>query len=123
MIHRAPFGSLERLVGILIEQYAGDFPLWLAPEQARILPVTEQFVAYAHSLKQQLRAADWRVSVDASGERLGKKIRTAEKAKTPYMLVVGADEVETQTVSVRSRSGGDLGSMSAEALLAHLQEV
>ncbi len=123
MIHRAPFGSLERLVGILIEQYAGDFPLWLAPEQARILPVTEQFVAYAHSLEQQLRAADWRVSVDASGERLGKKIRTAEKAKTPYMLVVGADEVETQTVSVRSRSGGDLGSMSAEALLAHLQEV
>ncbi|GAB4211353.1 MAG: threonine--tRNA ligase [Synechococcales cyanobacterium] len=121
MIHRAPFGSLERLVGILIEEYAGDFPLWLAPEQVRILPVSDPFVPYARQVQENLLAQGWRVHVDASTERLPKKIRTAEKGKIPFMLVVGEQEQTQQTVSVRSRHGGDQGSLTIEALQALLQ--
>ncbi len=103
MIHRAPFGSLERLVGILIEQYAGDFPLWLAPIQARLIPVTDQFNGYAQSVAEKLLDLGLRVEVDHSSERLNKKIRTAEKDKIPCMLVVGEKEVAEQLVNVRLR--------------------
>ncbi|WP_017324059.1 threonine--tRNA ligase [Synechococcus sp. PCC 7336] len=123
MIHRAPFGSLERLVGILIEQYAGDFPFWLAPEQARILPISDQFLAYAESVRQTLASSRIRVAVDAASDRLGKKIRNAEKAKIPYMLVVGADEQESQTVAVRSRKGGDIGSVQLDNLVEKLRQL
>ncbi|MEM9568065.1 MAG: threonine--tRNA ligase, partial [Cyanobacteria bacterium P01_E01_bin.34] len=123
MIHRAPFGSLERLVGILIEQYAGDFPFWLAPEQVRILPVSGQFSEYADTVRQSLAEADIRVTVDNASDRLGKKIRNAEKAKIPYMLVVGADEKESQTAAVRSRKGGDAGSLAISDLATKLQEL
>lgn len=120
MIHRAPFGSLERLIAILIEHYAGDFPLWLAPEQVRILPIGESYLGYARSLQEQLMARDVRVEVDSSNERLGKKIRNSETAKIPVMLVVGEKEAAGGTVSVRSRAEGDLGSMNIGELIHHL---
>jgi threonyl-tRNA synthetase len=109
MIHRAPFGSLERLIGILIEEYAGDFPLWLAPVQMRLLPITEEHLGYAQSVADQLLARGVRVEVDASGDRLGKMVRNAEKAKVPIMAVVGAKELEANALSIRTRAQGELG--------------
>ena len=117
MIHRAIFGSLERLFGIMTENYAGDFPFWLAPEQIRLLPVTDEVQDYAESLCQQLKAAGVRASVDRSGERLGKLIRTGEKMKIPLLAVIGAKEAEQASASLRSRRDGDLGLVSAEALV------
>ncbi|MGB5972499.1 MAG: threonine--tRNA ligase [Nodosilinea sp.] len=111
MIHRAPFGSLERLIGILIEEYAGDFPLWLAPVQMRLLPVTEDQLGYAQSVAELLLAQGVRVEVDTSGDRLGKMVRNAEKAKVPIMTVVGAKELEANTLSIRTRAQGELGSL------------
>ncbi|QQE65121.1 threonine--tRNA ligase [Leptolyngbya sp. BL0902] len=109
MIHRAPFGSLERLIGILIEEYAGDFPLWLAPEQMRLLPVTEEQASFAQAVADQFLAQGVRVVVDASGDRLGKMVRNAEKAKVPIMAVIGAKEVKTNALSIRTRAQGELG--------------
>ncbi|MBE9101217.1 threonine--tRNA ligase [Vacuolonema iberomarrocanum] len=109
MIHRAPFGSLERLIGILIEEYAGDFPLWLAPVQIRLLPVTESHLPFARQVAADMRAQNIRAEVDESGERLGKMIRNAEKAKIPIMSVVGDKEVEAQALSIRTRASGELG--------------
>ena len=117
MIHRAIFGSLERFFGIMTENYAGDFPFWLAPEQIRLLPVTDEVQDYAESLCQQLKAAGVRASVDRSGERLGKLIRTGEKMKIPLLAVIGAKEAEQASASLRSRRDGDLGLVSAEALV------
>ncbi len=111
MIHRAPFGSLERLIGILIEEYAGDFPLWLAPVQMRLVPVAQDFAPFAQEVCQQLLAAGVRAEVDNSNERLGKMIRNAEKSKIPVVGVIGANEVENRTVSVRTRADGELGAM------------
>jgi threonyl-tRNA synthetase len=111
MIHRAPFGSLERLIGILIEEYAGDFPLWLAPVQMRLVPVAQDFLPFAQAVCQQLLAAGVRAEVDASNERLGKMIRNAEKSKIPVVGVIGANEVESRTVSIRTRADGELGAM------------
>jgi threonyl-tRNA synthetase len=111
MIHRAPFGSLERLIGILIEEYAGDFPLWLAPVQAKLLPVSDQFLDYAKEVAAKMLAVGIRAEVDTSGDRLGKLIRNAEKEKIPVMAVVGAKEVETNTLSIRTRASGELGSV------------
>ena len=112
MIHRAPFGSLERLIGILIEEYAGDFPLWLAPTQIKLLPVNSQFLPFAQKVAEQMRQVGIRSEVDISNERLGKLIRNAEKAKIPVMSVVGAKEVESNSLSIRTRSAGELGSIS-----------
>lgn len=120
MIHRAPFGSLERLIGILIEEYAGDFPLWLAPEQIRLLPVTETVLDYCQQVADQLRAIGVRVQVDCSGDRLGKLIRNAEKAKIPVMAVIGAQEAESETLSIRTRATGDLGSLTVADLTKRL---
>ena len=111
MIHRAPFGSLERFVAVLIEHTAGNFPLWLSPEQFIVLPISDKFADYAYEVKARLEAADLRGTVDARDERIGRKIRDAEIAKTPYLLVVGEKEVQDGIVSVRRHGEGDLGSM------------
>jgi threonyl-tRNA synthetase len=121
MIHRAPFGSLERLIGILIEEYAGDFPLWLAPEQARLLPVSDQFLDYAKDVAAKMRVVGIRADVDISGDRLGKLIRNAEKQKIPVMAVVGAKEVETNTLSIRTRASGELGSVAVTEVIEKMK--
>lgn len=116
MIHRTVLGSLERFLGILIEQYAGAFPYWLAPVQVKILPVSDEHLTYAKSVASLLQKQDVRVEVDRKEGTLGKKIRDAQMQKTPYMIIIGNREVENEVVSVRDRSKGDLGSMSLEAL-------
>jgi len=121
MIHRAIFGSLERFFGILIENYAGDFPLWLAPVQLRFLPVGEQYLHYAQEIAQNWQKMGLRVEVDTSGERLGKLIRNGETAKIPVMAIVGAKEMETQTLSVRTRQAGDLGALPVREVEERLQ--
>ena len=117
MVHRALLGSLERFFGILIEHYAGAFPLWLAPEQVRVLPITQHQLEYARDLATQLRGADIRVSVDEDSEKIGAKIRRAQMEKVPYMLVVGGREAEAGAVAVRRREGGDQGVMPRDAFL------
>lgn len=112
MIHRAPFGSMERFVAILIEHCAGQFPLWLTPEQVRILPVSEKYNEYAKKVANELEISDIRALVDDSNEKVGKKIREAELAKVPYMLVVGENEQAAHTVSARKKGEGDLGVFS-----------
>ncbi|MCL6475439.1 MAG: threonine--tRNA ligase [Firmicutes bacterium] len=122
MIHRAPFGSLERLIGILIEHYAGAFPLWLAPVQVIVLPIADRHVPYAQQIRQRLEEEGFRVEVDARNEKTGFKVREAELQKIPYMLVVGDRDMTNQTVSVRKRSAGDQGAVSLEAFIARLRE-
>ena len=117
MIHRAIFGSLERFFGIMTENYAGDFPFWLAPEQIRLLPVTDEVLPWAEELLAQLRAAGVRASLDQSGDRLGKLIRNGETMKIPVLAVIGAKEADARGASLRSRAAGDLGLVGAEALL------
>ncbi|TVQ64749.1 MAG: threonine--tRNA ligase [Spirulina sp. DLM2.Bin59] len=119
MIHRAPFGSLERLIGILIEEYAGDFPFWLAPVQVRLLCVSDEFLAYAQQVRDQWVAQGLRVEI-ASGDRLGKQIRNAEKDKVPVMAIVGAKEVESQSLSIRTRASGELGAIPLDEIGAKL---
>ena len=111
MIHRAPFGSLERFVAVLLEHTAGKFPLWLAPDQAIILPISEKFNDYAYEVARQLDAADVRVSVDDRNEKIGRKIRDNELKRVPYMLIVGEKEAENGEVSVRKQGEGDKGTM------------
>jgi len=122
MIHRAPFGSLERLIGILIEEYAGDFPLWLAPVQVRLLPVGEAQWEYVQAITEQMLSLGIRAEADKSNERLGKQIRNAEKQKIPIMAVVGAQEVESNTLNIRTRASGELGAMSASILIERVKE-
>ena len=117
MIHRAIFGSLERFFGIMTENYAGDFPFWLAPEQIRLLPVTDEVQPYAERLLQQLTDVGVRATIDRSGERLGKLIRIGEQMKIPVLGVIGAKESEQQSVSLRSRRDGDLGMVTASRLV------
>jgi threonyl-tRNA synthetase len=115
MIHRAPFGSMERFVAVLIEHTAGKFPLWLTPEQAVILPVSEKYNDYAKKVLNLLNNYDIRVTIDERNEKIGRKIRDNELKRIPYMLIVGEKEVETNTVSVRKQGqGGDLGAKSIE---------
>jgi threonyl-tRNA synthetase len=121
MIHRAIFGSLERFFGIMTENYAGDFPFWLAPEQIRLLPVTDDVQPYAEQLLGQLKMAGLRATIDQSGDRLGKIIRTGEQMKIPVLAVIGAKEADQNAVSLRSRRDGDLGVTSVEALLKAAQ--
>ncbi|RGE65855.1 threonine--tRNA ligase [Eisenbergiella massiliensis] len=113
MIHRVVYGSIERFIGILIEHYAGKFPLWLAPVQVKVLPISEKFFGYAGDILQSLKAAGIRCEMDNRDEKIGYKIRSAQMEKVPYMLIVGQKE-ESQTVSVRSREDGDLGSFALE---------
>jgi threonyl-tRNA synthetase len=120
MIHRAPFGSLERFTGLLIEHFAGDFPVWLAPEQVRVLGISEKVTEYAEEVRAALFAAGVRVRLDMGAEKIGAKIRLAQLAKVPYMLVVGAKEAESRTLSIRSRRHGDIGVLSLSEFLDHL---
>jgi len=121
MIHRAIFGSLERFFGILVENYAGDFPLWLAPVQLRLLPVSDAQRDYANQVAQMLRQQDLRVEVDASGNRLGKQIRAAGLEKIPVVAVIGQQEVDAQTLNVRTRQSGDLGMLTVPEIIETLQ--
>ena len=121
MIHRAIFGSLERFFGIMTENYAGDFPFWLAPEQIRLLPVTDEVLGYVEELQSQLKAAGVRASIDRSGDRLGKLIRTGEQMKIPVLAVIGAKEAEQGAASLRSRRDGDLGVITKERLITTAQ--
>ncbi|MDG1158898.1 MAG: threonine--tRNA ligase [Flavobacteriales bacterium] len=117
MIHRAPFGSMERFVAILIEHCAGKFPIWLTPEQVRILPISEKFHEYAQGLSEVLENYDIRALVDERAEKIGKKIRDTEVEKVPYMLIVGEKEAASGTVSVRKQGEGDLGSLTPQAFV------
>ncbi len=118
MIHRALLGSLERFFGILIENFAGAFPLWLAPEQARVLPIADRHIPHAQEILGKLTAEGLRAGIDARAEKINYKIREAQLEKVPYMLVIGDKEQENGTVSVRTRSGGDKGSFSLDSFLA-----
>ena len=122
MIHRAPFGSMERFIAILLENTAGDFPLWLAPEQFIILPISEKYVNYAEKVSQLLEINDICGLIDKRNEKTGKKIRDAELNKLPFMLVVGENEEAEGTVSVRKRGEGDLGTMSIEDFIAYFKK-
>lgn len=122
MIHRALLGSLERFFGTLIEHYAGDFPLWLAPEQARILPVTDRALEYGAELRDKFRAEGLRVELDDRSEKVGYKIRESELSKVPIMIIIGDKEIESGQVSIRRRGLGDLGAMEADELLAGMKD-
>ena len=122
MVHRALLGSLERFFGILIEHYAGAFPLWLAPEQVRLIPITDKQFEFAKQVQARLQAEDFRVSIDAGSEKMGAKIRRAQVEKIPYMLVIGAREAEAGTVSFRGRQTGDIGAMSVDAFIETLRK-
>ena len=121
MIHRAPLGSMERFMGVLIEHFAGAFPLWLAPQQVRVLTVSEKSEEYGRQVEQQLRNAGLRVAADYRAEKLGAKIRDAQLELIPYMFVVGPKDSENSTVSVRDRLEGDLGAMTIDEAIARLQ--
>jgi threonyl-tRNA synthetase len=121
MIHRAPFGSMERFCGVLIEHFAGDFPVWLAPEQVRLVPISDKVNAYGQQLLAQLKSAGVRATLDEHSDKLGAKIRRAEIEKVPYTLVLGAKEAEAQAVSVRSRARGDEGVQPFAAYLEKLK--
>jgi threonyl-tRNA synthetase len=122
MIHRAPFGSMERFTGVLIEHFAGAFPLWLAPEQIRVLPLSEKSDDYATEVAGKLRQAGFRVATDLQSARVQAKIREAQMDLIPYMLVVGPKEAETNSVNVRCRIDGELGVMTLDAAIAKLSE-
>ena len=122
-IHRAIYGSYERFIGILTEHYAGAFPTWLAPVQARVIPISEKHAEYARSVHERLRAARVRSELDDRNEKLGYRIREAQLQKVPYMLVVGAREQQDATVSVRRRAGEDLGAMVLDAFLARIHDL
>ena len=122
MIHRAPFGSMERFMGILIEHFAGAFPLWLAPEQVRVLPISEKFNEYAQKVVSELKSAGLRAEVDLRAEKIGAKIRNAQIEKIPVMLVVGAKEAEDGTVSYRDRLDGDQGAIPLADALARIKQ-
>lgn len=122
MVHRVVFGSIERFIGILIEHFAGAFPLWLAPVQVRILPVTDRANDYAEKLAEKLQDSDIRVEVDARNEKIGYKIREAQLQKTPYMIILGDKEVEAGNISVRSRVKGDIGQVAVDEFINSIKE-
>ncbi len=123
MVHRALYGSIERFFGILVEHYAGAFPVWLAPVQAVILPITDRQVEYAQKVKQRLDEAGLRITVDDRKEKVNLKIREAQLQKIPYMLVVGDREVQDESVSVRNRKHGDQGVKRVEEFLRDIQQL
>ncbi len=122
MIHRAPFGSMERFIGVLIEHFAGNFPTWLAPEQVAILPISDKFLPYGEEIANKLKNSEIRTFVDGRSEKIGKKIRDAEVKKIPFMLIIGEKEVESAQVAVRRHGEGDRGVFTLEAFQAMLQE-
>ena len=122
MLHRAPFGSMERFVAVLLEHCAGDFPLWLTPDQVMILPVSEKYHEYAEKLNEMLKRNEIRTLIDMRSEKIGRKIRDAEMKKVPYMLIVGEKEMNETAVSVRKHGQGDLGSMSVDEFIAMIEK-
>ena len=122
MVHRALLGSLERFFGILVEHYAGAFPMWLAPEQARILPVSDKQLDLAKEFQQELRSKGFRVGIDTQAAGLGAKIRAARQDRVPYLLVLGEKEAESGTLAVRNRRDGELGTMELGKLVEKMQE-
>jgi threonyl-tRNA synthetase len=122
MLHRACYGSLERFLGIIIENYAGAFPTWLAPTQYLVIPVSERFNDYAHQVNDRLVAEGLRGEADTGPDRVGYKIRAASLQKIPYIIVVGEKELEAGTINVRSRQAGELGAMTLEAFVQSLAE-
>jgi threonyl-tRNA synthetase len=122
MVHRALLGSLERFFGILVEHYGGAFPLWMAPEQVRVLPITDDQMAYAQTIAGKLADAGFRAEVDKKSEKIGAKIRRAQIEKIPYMAIVGAKEVESGKISLRARSEGDKGAVAFDDLMELLRK-
>jgi threonyl-tRNA synthetase len=122
MVHRTILGSMERFMGILIEHFAGKFPVWIAPVQATVLPISDKFNDYARDVAKQLEDNGIRVEVDERAEKIGYKIREAQMQKVPYMLIVGEKEVEDRLVSVRKRDQGDMGQMGMEAFIEQITE-
>jgi len=122
IIHRAPLGTHERFIGFLLEHYAGKFPVWLAPLQVKILPISDKFLDYAHTIKETLRKAGVRVEIDERQEKIGKKIREAELARVPYMLVVGEKEAAENKLSVRRQGKGDAGQMAVDEFVQNIVE-
>jgi threonyl-tRNA synthetase len=122
IVHRGVLSTMERMVALLIEEYEGNFPLWLAPMQAVVIPIADRHVEYANEVAKQLRSATLRVDVDARNERMNGKIRDAQLKKVPYMLVVGDREAEAQAAAVRVRGGGNLGAMPVAEILARLRD-
>ena len=122
MIHRAPFGSMERFVAVLIEHTGGKFPLWLTPDQVAILPISEKFNDYAQELQKILEEKDVRAVVDDRNEKIGRKIRDTELKRIPYMLIIGEKEVGTKTVSVRKQGEGDKGTMSISDFASYINK-
>jgi threonyl-tRNA synthetase len=122
MVHRALLGSVERFFGVLVEHYAGAFPLWLAPVQATIIPIADRHIDYANQVADELRMAGLRVDIDDRGDRMQAKIRDAQLQKIPYMLVVGDREAEAQAAAVRLRSGEDLKARSVEEIIGRMSE-
>jgi threonyl-tRNA synthetase len=122
MLHRACYGSLERFLGIIIENYAGDFPLWLAPVQVRVLPISEKYIGYAKRVSEKLMDLGLRAEVNAKDDRIGYKIRESSLQKIPYAIIVGEKEMENQTINVRSRDKGELGEMSLDTFVSELEE-
>jgi threonyl-tRNA synthetase len=120
MVHRALYGSIERFMGIVIEHFGGALPLWLAPVQARVIPIADRHIEYAQHIERELRAAGLRPEVDDGGDRMGAKIRKAQLEKIPYMLVVGDREAEVEQVAVRDRTGDDLGAMPVFQLVERM---
>ena len=122
MVHRAPFGSMERFTGLLIEHFEGKFPTWLAPEQVRVLPISEKFLEPAEAAVKRLAEAGVRVSIDRAADKIGAKIRLARLDRVPYMIVLGSREVEQNTVSVRHRDRDDLGAMTLDDFVGTICE-
>ena len=121
IIHRAPFGSMERFVSILIEHFAGDFPLWLSPLQVKILPISDDYLDYANVVETKIKEIGIRVETDKRSEQIGARIRDAETDKVPYMIIVGSEEENSQTVSVRRHKQGDIGTFSLNDFIYTLQ--
>jgi threonyl-tRNA synthetase len=121
IIHRAPLGTHERFIGFLLEHYAGKFPLWLAPVQVKLLPISDKFNDYAVSVQRQLEEAGIRVELDDRGEKIGRKIRDTELKKVPYMLIIGEKEQQEGTVSLRRQGMGDLGQFPVSEILTTFQ--
>jgi threonyl-tRNA synthetase len=123
VIHRAIFGSFERFIAMIVEHYAGAFPLWLAPVQAVVLPISDKHHDYANGVVRELRDAGLRVEIDARNEKIGFKIREAQLQKIPFMLVAGDNEKEAETVAVRTRKGGDRGAATIPALIEEMRSL
>jgi threonyl-tRNA synthetase len=121
IIHRAPLSTHERFIGFLLEHYAGNFPLWLAPKQIAVLPISDKFLEYAEKMAADLKSRGFRIKLDERAEKIGKKIRDAEMMKIPYMLIIGEKEAANGQISVRQHGKGDLGAFTIEEFAVLLQ--